>query len=209
MDFSSQIVYGDPSSICSLGIRPIILQGFLLEHLRRHFADENNIQHDNLRKYLWRANVDRERIVIDTLGRWNPNAAGLRPAVLIRRNGWQVIPLGIGNRMHGVTNTDGYERYSVNMGGSHTIFCIATESGECEILASEIYLELLEFAQIIRERLDLLRFQITEIGQMQMVEESRQHFGIPITVAYAHNHNWMVKKHSPILNTVDISTFRP
>lgn len=205
-----QIVYEDPSSVCSLGVRPIIVQGFILEHLRRHFADQNSIQDPSLQNYLWQANIDRNNIMIEPMTKWNPTLSGARPAILIRRNSWQVIPMGVGaNLMQGSVPFDGADRYTVVMGGSHTIFCLAKEAGECEILGAEVYLELLEYATIIRQRAELLRFQVTEIGPVQPIEESRTHFGLPITVAYAHNHSWIVRKQAPILHKVNLSTFRP
>jgi len=204
------VVVEDPSSLCSLGLRPIIVHGFLIEHLRRHFQDTANIQDPSIRQYLWKANVDRESIIIDSVARWNPAAASARPAILLRRNPWQVTHTGIGaNLMHGSRTESGQDNFSIIMGGSHTIFCIARESGECEVLAAEVYLELLEFSAIIREKAELLRFQVTEIGQMQPIDEAREHFGIPITVAYAHNHSWKVIHQKPVLNTVDLAVFRP
>lgn len=181
----------------------------LVQHLRRHFYNANEIEHPNLREYLWRAEIDRRKILIDSLTKWSPQETSARPAVLIRRNSWQVNQRGIGNVLQGQTGIDGWQRYNVLMSGSHTLFCLAREPGECETLAAEVFLELLGFSQELRENLDLLRFIVVEVGQMMIVEESRQHFGIPVTVAYAHNQTWTVRKHVPVLGKIELSTFRP
>lgn len=211
---SPQLVGEEPSALCSLGPRPLLIQGFLLQHLRRHFAQPSTIEHANLRDYLWRAQLsdrDRASLMIESVTRWDPNIAGVRPAILLRRNDWQQQRLGIGDKMMTSSRTDGWDRYSVMMAGSHTIFCLAREAGEVETLAYELLLELQAFAQLIRERLNLLRFGVVQLGRPQRIVESRSHFGVPLTVGYVHTQDWTIRKHTPVIGSIelDLGEFTP
>jgi hypothetical protein len=209
MQFPQQVVVDDPSSICSLGWRPILVTGMLVQEIRDQFSAPDRLEHINLREYLWRSRIDQTSLVVESMTRWNSSLVSSRPAILIRRNAWQTQRLGIGDRMQMATALDGWERFSLLMCGSHTIFCLAREAGECETLAAEVYLQLMQFGQKLRERLDLIRFMVTEIGQMLPVLEAREHFGVPITVAYVHNQSWTVRKHTPILENFALEKYVP
>jgi hypothetical protein len=185
------------------------MTGMLVQELRDHFSQPDRIDQSNLQQYLWRSQVDQTQLAIESMTRWNPALTSERPAILIRRNSWQTQRLGVADRLMMQTTLDGWERYSLLMCGSHTIFCLARESGECETLAAEVYLQLLEFGPVLRRRLMLTRFTVTEIGRMAPVLESREHFGVPITVAYVHNQNWAVQKQAPVLETIKLDTFLP
>jgi len=204
-----QVVYPEASSLCSLGMRPHLMTGFLRQHMIDHFSQPAQIEHPNLREYLWRTGLSASKISIESLTQWRPQDAGSRPAILIRRNSWQVHRMGIGDTMQSPEDHQVFGRYSTIMQGSHTLFCLSREPGECETLAAETYRELLGFSQVIRSQLNLLRFVILEIDQLLPVAEAKEHFGIAITVAYAHNESWTVRKHTPILRTLDLSAFRP
>ena len=209
MQFKPQVIVDNPSSICSLGLRPLLVTGMLVQEIRDHFSAPDRLDQANLREYLWRSKLDTSTIVIEAMTKWNPELTSSRPAILVRRNDWQVQRLGIGDKMLMSTALDGWDQYSLMMCGSHTIFCLARESGECETLAAEVYLQLLEFGPVLRDRLQLMRFFVTEIGKMTPVLESREHFGIPVTVAYVHNQSWTVRKHTPVLETFEFDKFIP
>lgn len=209
MEFQSNIVVDNPSTLCSLGMRPHLLTGMLVQELRDHFSQPDRIDQTNLRNYLWRSELTTKTLMIDSLTRWKPQETSARPAILVRRNAWQVNRLGIGDRMQHPTALDGWDRFSVMMSGSHTLFCLAREGAECETLATEVFLQLLEFGPILRDRLELLRFFVVEIGQMAPVLEAQEHFGVPITIAYAHNLSWTVRKHTPVLSTIALEHLTP
>lgn len=209
MEFQQTVVVDNPSSICSLGWRPLLVTGMLVQELRDYFSQPDRLEQPNLRNYLWRSNLAPQTIMIEALTKWNPQKASARPAILVRRNDWRVQRLGIADRLMMPTTPDGWERYNVCMTGSHTIFCLARESGECESLAAEVFLQLLGFGPKLRENLDLLRFTVVDIGTQMPVLESREHFGVPITIAYAHNQVWTVRKHAPLLATIDLEKFVP
>lgn len=193
------------SALCSMSLSPLRLTGFLVQHFQRHFTNMDAIGIAPLRQYTWDASPDRSRILVASLTRWDPQAAGVRPAVLIRRNDWNVSRIGINDALQSSTILDGSQRYEVLMSGSYTLFALSVEAGEAEELGFEVMEELLGFGKVFREKLDLARFIVTQIGRPQLVLESREHFGVPITVAHCHTYRWVVRQQAPRLHSFDVT----
>lgn len=208
MPVSPEIRVERASSLCSLGMRPLLMTGFLRQLLMEHFAEKDQIEDRSLEDYLWTSGVD-SNILIESITRWTPDQAGSRPALIIKRNGWRVDRRGINDQLMGTPSIDGFEQYATFMTGSHTIFCLTIAAGECEKLAAEVYRHLVSFSSYIRRELDLHRFAVAEIGPLSKVEESKGHYTVPITVTYAHEEAWTIKPHAPKLKRVVLQTFEP
>jgi len=204
IEHQPQPVFDDPSYLCSNQLTPHRMTGFLLQHFLNHFGHAEQAGISPLRSCVWHSDPMRSKILIESLTRWDPTQAGVRPAILIRRNDWEVSQIAIGNLMQGSQLTDGTQRYSVLMSGSHTIFCLSVEAAECEELAFEVFQQLLEFCPLIRAKLGLNKILPSQLGKPLPVLESREHFGIPITVGYCHNFNWSTRQHAPVLGSVEI-----
>lgn len=204
IDYPSQPVFDDPSYLCSNHLTPHRVTGFLLQHYINHFGHAEQAGISPLRNCVWSSDPMRSKILIESLTRWDPASAGVRPAILVRRNDWEVTQLAIGNVLQSSQITDGTQRYSVMMSGSHTIFCLSVEAAECEELAFEVLQQLLEFCPLLRAKLGLLKMLPSQLGKPLPVLESREHFGVPITVGYCHNFNWVTRQHAPTLGSVDI-----
>ena len=188
---------------------PHIVEAILLDHLRQHFSDPAVIERPPLQADLWRSDLQRQGILIELLDRWLPAQAGLRPALLTRRMPYQPFPLGIDNRHMGGMSTDGAEHFTAGVRGAITIFCIAAESGACELLAAEVFTQLLGFGSKLRCLTpNMLRCGVSDVGIMQPVAESRGHFGIPVTFAFAHTYSWSVTQAGRVLRHIDTSGLR-
>jgi hypothetical protein len=190
------------SNPCSFGLTPILMTGFLIQWLGEHFSRRQNVEHPELRDVLWRANT-RDGILIASITDWDPAAVEQRPAVIIKRNAWQPERLAIDDRL--TPSPDGYEHYCVLMRGSHTIFCLAGEGGEVEILGAEVFRELLGFCSVIRRTLDLTRFGVSELGPVHELQESTENYAVPITVAYASTLTWSIEQDVPKLKRFVLS----
>jgi hypothetical protein len=190
------------SNVCSLGLTPILMTGFLIQHIGDHFSRRQNVEHPELRDVLWRADT-RNGILIASITDWNPTAVESRPAVIVKRNAWQPERLAIDDRL--TPSSDGYERYCMLMRGSHTIFCLAGEGGEVEILGAEVYRELLGFCSIIRRTLNLARFGVGELGPVNELQEATENYAVPITVAYASVLSWTIEQDVPKLKRFVLS----
>jgi hypothetical protein len=200
---------GDPelriehfSNPCSFGLTPILMTGFLIQWLGEHFSRRENVEHPELRDVLWSADT-RNGILIASITDWDPTAVENRPAVIIKRNSWTPERVAIDDRY--TTTLDGYEHYYAIMRGSHTIFCLAGEGGEVEILGAEVFRELLGFSSLIRRTLNLKRFGVSELGPVSELQEATENYAVPITVAYASDLRWNIEQDVPKLKRFVLS----
>ena len=196
------------SSLCSLGPRPIVVTGFLRQWFIQHFSTANNIEHPELRSLLWTAMPDTP-IDIESITRWKPSTTEKRPAIVIARNDWKVLRLGIDDRMMGYRSADGVEHYAAYYSGSHTLFCLSGKPMEAEILAAEVCREMIQFGPTVRKELDLMRFLVVGVGKLFEVEEARENFAVPVTVAYSLEDRWRIIPHAPFLKKIQLSSFLP
>lgn len=194
----------DLSALCSTGMRPQVMAGFLIQHLRTHFATANNIETPGLRDYLW-APENAGKLVIESVTRWKPELTEKRPAIVVKRGPWQIARRGINDQHLGNTPLDGHDRHSVFMRGSHTLFCIAGEGAETEQLATEVYRELNGFAPIIRQWLNLHRFVLAHVGELSLLKEATDNFVVPVSVAYVFEESTTLRSDAPALKRIQIS----
>lgn len=194
----------DPSAICSLGPRPILITGFLVKMLQQHFADPDNIDEPTLRSYTW-SDDPKTRIVIESVTRRVPDFSGKRLAVLVRRNDWTNASRGINDAMMGTTSIDGSTVYESFIKGSHTLFCLARAAGQAEILTSEIYKLLLYYSPEIRKQLRLHRFRVAQVSRVQKdssATEAKPGFFTSCTVAYTFTETWRIRPNAPKLKRI-------
>ncbi len=201
----------DPEKIsnwCSIAPRPHLMTGFFREWFINHFSDPNNIEAKELRGKLWKA-VPSTDLVVESITQWRPDLTQKRPAIIIKRNDWQVQRISIDDRYLGNVPLTGARDYSALITGSHTFFCISGKGTEAEILAAEVYREMIQFGPIIRQELDLKRFTLAQVGGLFELEESKENYGVPVTVSYAADENWQLVTQSPVLKRIVLSKFIP
>lgn len=199
-------------SLCSILPRPHLMTGFFRDWFQKHFGDSQNIEAPELRGLLWQAVREAgqcQNILIDSVTRWNPADTEKRPAILIGRNDWEVVRAGIDDRRQGDVALSGSKLYTCFVKGSHTLFCLGTNGTAAEILSAEVYREMMQFGPAIRQRLDLMRFQVVGVGALFQVEESAEHFAVPVTVAYAAREDWELRPSAPAVKTIGLSLFLP
>ena len=190
----------DASSVCSTGLLPHILTGIFLQIVRHHFSVPENIIQLPLRRYVWHPDIPQCKIAVEAEYNWTPAALQQRPAVVVKRGDLKSEKLSIGNVFHGPPEEEGFaeDRMIVAFQGSHTLFCCGRTGTEAELLGAEVAYELLEFSQIIRQQFNLMLFDLHQIGQVHRLQESHDHFAVPITLAYAFSHGWRVLRQRPI-----------
>lgn len=196
------------SSFCALGPRPILLTGAFVQWLRQHFVAASNLEDPDLAKpgteFVWTQDPLTRRISIESYTRWDADLVENRPALIVKRNGWQHQRLAIDNRYHGFVNPAGSRDYSCSWLGSHTVFVISGEGAECEKLAAEVYRELNQFAPLMRKELDLLRLEVTEVGELSLLEEASENFVVPIVIAYGFTESWTLRPSAAPLRKAEI-----
>jgi hypothetical protein len=197
------------SALCSYGMRPHVMTGFLRQLLIGHFSDPQNIEEPRIRRHVqeiggWQptdASLNHNGIVIESITRWAPNTADKRPAVLIKRNGWKWSRQGIGDLSNRNLYT-GEASYSGFWEGSHTLFCLAQNGAETEFLATEVVKFLILFSPMVREQMDLHKFYVAEVGGVGEVQEVVQGYAVPVTVAYVAEENWSIQPSVPRLKRI-------
>lgn len=172
-----------------------------------HFSDPQNIEHEQFRERLWDREPCDRGLEIEVHYKWDPTIANKRPSVTIRNNAWRSVKLGINNQT-GV-NDQGHETFAKLMQGSHTLFCIAKEGPEAQILTAEIYRYLLGFAPVIRHYFNLIAFEMLEVGDLALLKEANGAYARPITVMYAWMEEWTLFHHQPWLKRFQLSDIVP
>jgi len=197
------------SALCSYGMRPHVMTGFLRQLLIGHFSDPQNIQEPRIRRHIeeigtWQPSqngLNSGGILIESITRWVPNMADKRPAVLIKRGDWQWVSRVIGDRS--VENLyTGETEYTGFWEGSHTLFCLAANGAEAEFLSTEVVKFLILFSPTIREQLDLFKFMPSRVGGVGEVQEVIQGYAVPITVTYMAEEAWSLQPYVPRLKRV-------
>jgi len=200
---------GRPSNLASLPLTRLMLGGILLQFLRAHFSDPDQITQDAARGRVWRPD-DSSAIMIAMVDQWLPTTAMMRPAILVSPDAWHPLPSkGVGDAQTQGELDPGVRTYTRLVLGSHTIFAIAEEPAEAEVIAQEVYDELLCFCPVLREDIPGLdRFSVSELGKPFEIEESTENYAVPVTVSYVTQRTWHVRPEIPWLKVLDLE-FHP
>lgn len=178
-----------------------MITGLLRDLMTKHFAGPRNIEEPDLRHLIWRAGVTTD-ILIESITRWRGEVVQKRPAVIIKPNGRQNVRLLWGDKA-GPTE-QGFMQYLTFWAGSHTLFCIHESGASAEILATEVQREVTQFAPAIVQYLGLHKWQVTEVGGVAELEESRESFVIPVTVGWVYEERWKLELESLKLRKVTL-----
>jgi len=182
-----------PGKLCAFGMRPLLLTGYLVDHLEQHFSLGATIEEPDLRSLIWRK-TDDTGILISTESDWRPTTTGKRPAIIVKRNSYQNVKKGINNFVG--TTKQGFDEFASFWVGSHTLFCLQGTGASADLLATEVQREFTQFGPIIRKYLDLHAFVVHEVGPRSELEEAHEHSAVPVTIGWAYEESWQVFQHS-------------
>lgn len=205
------------SNICELGPRPLVATGWFKLWMQGHFTDRANIedyQGPDPTGPLWKPDFKDTKIAIESASHWRPELTEMRPSIIIRRNAWKRIRLGIDDRMFFHLAPDAQNRYANWWQGSHTLFCITGDGAESEKLGAEVFRELNEFGPVVRMILDLKRFEVVEVGALLKVKtDARENYAVPVSVSYVYEEAWKVNQEAPkfkrMIQRIDLKHFQP
>ena len=128
-----------------------------------------------------------------------------RPAVILKRNTYQNQRIAIDDRHQPTRRDQGDRHYSTLWLGSHSLFCIGGSGAQVELLATEVQRELTEFGPLIREKMQLHRFSVIEVGAIAELEEATENFVVPVNVGYAYQERWVLRQQAPVLKHISLS----
>jgi hypothetical protein len=205
------------TSVCELGPRPLVVTGWLKLWMQGHFTDRANIddfQGPDPTGPLWKPDFKVSKMAIESASKWIPELTEMRPSIIIKRNAWKRMRLGIDDRMMFHLDPDAQNRYANWWRGSHTLFCITGDGAESEKLGAEVFRELNEFGPVVRQILDLKMFQVDEVGALLKVKpDARENYAVPVTVNYVYEEFWKINQEAPIfkkmMSRIDLKDFQP
>jgi hypothetical protein len=174
-------------SICQLGWRPLLITGVLRRLMISHFSNPKFIEDPALNEAIWQ-NAPSTGILIESVHRWIGSLVEKRPAILLKRNAYQNMRITLNDYIG--ADEQGNDDYTTLWVGSHTLFCIHGTGASCEILATEAQRDLTQFAPVVKHKLGLVKFSVTDVGAVSEIEESQQNYLIPITVGWAYQESW-------------------
>lgn len=189
-----------------------IMTGLFRQWLILHFSDPQAIIDVNKKDvWVWRpdplrageADPKTSKILIEPVGKYAKEFTDARPAVLIKRHKWTSHKVGINNQLLGAVGPGGVSYFATYFIGAHTLFCISREPAEAELLANEVYEEINQFSRAVRQRLNLFRLEVAEVGEAGILKESGQSFAVPVVVAYAVEDTWEMRREAPFFNRFD------
>lgn len=198
------------SALCSYGMTPLVMTGAIRQFLIQRFSDARNILNSSLRERMEREGVWREDantgavnsgIVIESLHRWTPELTEARPGLIIKEGAWTWKRFGIGDKT-GVDARSGRKYFAGYWEGSHVVFALNREGAEAQILATEAMKSMLWFEEEIAKQFELQRFVPVSIGEVAALKESREHYVVPIVVAYVVPEAWYIQQEAPRLKRI-------
>ena len=219
---TTYVRFRPPSSLCTSGLQAQILTGVFLQLIRSHFSSADYIEEPRLRTCLWVPKVDdavvadpeRSRILIEPVYRWDPRTIQARPGIIVRRNDLQPRNrLGIG--MNEEVSLGGLDpdslpeagrEYYLPFQGSHSLFCVAKDGGAAELLSTEVARQLYQFARPIVKEFGFEFLELAHIGAVSRLEESFEHFAVPVTIKYGFYDHWKVTKQTPRFAGISLNT---
>jgi hypothetical protein len=187
-----EIDFSNLAELCTLMPRRLLVTGILIQWMRAHFTSSQNIENPLLREALWTDDIATTNITIDSVFKYNAAQTETRPGIFVKPGNWKVVRYGIDDRKMMTFPCNDIKMYNTMYQGSHTLFCIAGESAEAEILASEVYRELVEFGPAARTFFNFLRFVVTDIGEPAILEEATENFVVPVVVSYGAQDVWQI-----------------
>ena len=180
---------------------PMLLTGFLRQWLLQHFGNPANVVDPQLRSAVWQ-DANTTGILVEAIHRWTGTLVEKRPALIIKRNAYRNVRIVLHDRVG--DDLRGHENFSTCWVGSHTIFAIHGSGAACEGLTTETQQELTQFGPLAA-RLDLMRFQVTEVGPVSTLEEAKQNFVAAITVGWAYQETWRLDPNARPLQHLALS----
>lgn len=192
--------------LCSLGPPELLMTGIFRVWMIYHFSDPARIVYERLRDKVWQRDPAATGIVIEAHDVEDLNLTETRPAIIIKRQAWKRIKIGIADRRMGELTEDGSEHCACLWQGAHTLFCIGSTGGEANLLAGEVRQELNQFAQPVRHRAGLNRLEVAEVGETaRLDQEGGKNRVVPVNVAYVLEESWILRQEAPFLKRLDMS----
>ena len=196
-----QLIGEEAAVRCTVPKTRMVIQGFLVDFLTKLFSDAGNLRDPLMRQLIATGGPDT-KILIAPYAKWSPATIGIRPALMLKQNAEQRQNMVIGEVAAVRIGLD--TSYECVWVGSFTIFCISKSDASAEGLATTVKTYLEEFGPWIRDWLGLKLYHVQEVGDLAQLEESREHYAVPVTIGTAYSHNWTLKQEALPLKQISV-----
>lgn len=189
--------------ITNLRKTPLLLDGIVLELLRKYFQQQEDYRYLPLDKV-------QSKLVIEPSYLWSPESCQNRPGVFVKLGNisYGNPRLGMddlyGNNLTPPFNVpDGTLReYAIMAAVDIAVHNVSKLPGEAKILAGLTSDLLLAFAPRIRRDFAFMRFAVTGIGEIGKLEESSEFWTIPVLISAGFAETWVLEQEALRLNEV-------
>jgi hypothetical protein len=194
---------------------PYILTNFFVQFTRSHFADPKNIVNDRYKEYLWSPNVEDSKLLIEPSFKVNLKNTQQRPAILIRREGVTVMPIGLGQGQHQShfeptgSRLEGRHKgvdYTTLIHGAHSIMCLGQSGGEADELGFEVFFKYLQYGGVLKKETNVGKFIVSGITPVRKLDENQENWVTVITLNWTYDYSWTLYQEAPILKKIGIDS---
>jgi hypothetical protein len=85
-------------AVCALMPSRLVMTGALVQWMRTHFTDPDNITNPFIREYLWTDEIETNKILIDSVFKYQPAVSEFRPGIFVKPGAWKFLNSAIDNR---------------------------------------------------------------------------------------------------------------
>lgn len=186
---------------------PLILTGVIMNLMRLHFADTDNLENALLTPLQWHPDARQTRIYIDASENQRLDVVESVPSVYVKRADVTVERIGIGKDDVSVSGSSSRPLYQKKLDG---IFRIEIESRvklEAEMLAIEIFMRMLRFAPVIREDIGLGLFQVRSLSEVRAFSKGANAtvFRAQVSLGWAHTARWSIVADAPMIKRLSFT----
>lgn len=189
--------------------RPVLsadMTAALVRILQFHFGDADNIDREELKRYIWNQNRDSSKILIAPDYLKNPKDIGKMPVVYVGRLKTEFQILGLeeggisyttaGGTVVTLADPELITRLGVNV---HGVFSRGMNGAESEALSDEIFHFLTAYSRIIARDLKLQNFYVRGVDQSKKMEQQdTDQFLYPIQIMWSDEYSYKIVEDLPI-----------
>jgi hypothetical protein len=190
---------------CPTGLDIRNIDQIIIKILKNYFTYAGKLTNERLRKFVYTDRQDTGiRIVMNSL--WDPQKAGMTPAIIVKRGPQKADRIVINDRGEAYTGRQAIYDFARMITGEHKIIVTGAVDGETEELAQEVFLILTCLTPSLRGSIPFHDFQVAGISELVVGDATGHKFKVEIQIQYAYEYSWTVKELSPNLVQIGINS---
>jgi len=198
--------WADISEVCPDGFSIDTLDLFMIRLMKNHFSSADKIFDPELKSLVFSEDSGETgiRIVFNT--NWDAENVGFLPAIIVKRLRQRSPQHSvIGDRGETSDLAAGTERFVRHYQGGHRFLVMGETDAQTEAIAKELHFFLTCFSPIFRSELPFHDFQVTDLGELGLLDGTGNTFAVPVQVVYAYEFAWTIQRTRRDLRGVRIS----